>query len=524
LAAFYQTSLRALRAYLAGWQAYRAGRLGVNSEATEQFERALFLDSTFALAGLRLVEIGTRYGMRERDERWKLDAIWRRRDHLGPTDRALLDAYLGPRYPGAVTLADLMGAAERATRVASRRSEAWHTAGLCLFLFGPRIGYPGWENRASDAFGRALALDSSDVLSLRYLVLLAAVAGDSAAVRRYARVHQAHGVIGGHESELTQWVAAVVLGDSAGLARLRSQFVATGAALQGIVEWSEGLGLGLEDGDRAAQTYMEGSKSVGGRRSVIVRIVPYLLNRGRPEAADHLLATAERGFGEHLDVGVLEFRVYAALFWDADSAIAAAAVRSIEAFMAGARTPIGHVRDRETALCALAHWRIAARALAGADSALRELRSISAPPASYLIESTATCAAAAEAGLAATRRAPDAGAALSRLDSLLAAGSNVRQLLPTISTVVAARLHEARGDLRYALALSRRRTYWWNWLLSTPLREEGRLAVLVGDTAGAVRAYRHYLALRSDPEPRLRLEVERVRAELRRLEQLTPGR
>ena len=49
------------------------------------------------------------------------------------------------------------------------------------------------------------------------------------------------------------------------------------------------------------------------------------------------------------------------------------------------------------------------------------------------------------------------------------------------------------------------------------IREEGRVAALTGDRAGAVRAYEHYLALRSDPEPALRPEVERVRAELARL-------
>jgi hypothetical protein len=53
--------------------------------------------------------------------------------------------------------------------------------------------------------------------------------------------------------------------------------------------------------------------------------------------------------------------------------------------------------------------------------------------------------------------------------------------------------------------------------LSTFLREEGRLAALTGDTAGAIHAYQHYLALRSNPEPRLRPEVERVRGDLTRL-------
>jgi hypothetical protein len=52
------------------------------------------------------------------------------------------------------------------------------------------------------------------------------------------------------------------------------------------------------------------------------------------------------------------------------------------------------------------------------------------------------------------------------------------------------------------------------WYLSTFLREEGRLAALTGDTADAVRAYRHYLALRPHPEPEVTPEVAAVRAQL----------
>jgi hypothetical protein len=46
------------------------------------------------------------------------------------------------------------------------------------------------------------------------------------------------------------------------------------------------------------------------------------------------------------------------------------------------------------------------------------------------------------------------------------------------------------------------------------LQEEGRLATLVGDRKGAIEAYGHYLALRYDPEPSVKPEVDRVRAEL----------
>ena len=47
-----------------------------------------------------------------------------------------------------------------------------------------------------------------------------------------------------------------------------------------------------------------------------------------------------------------------------------------------------------------------------------------------------------------------------------------------------------------------------SWYLSTYLREEGRVAALAGDTASALRAYRHYLALRPDPEAEVQPEVE----------------
>jgi hypothetical protein len=91
--------------------------------------------------------------------------------------------------------------------------------------------------------------------------------------------------------------------------------------------------------------------------------------------------------------------------------------------------------------------------------------------------------------------------------------------LPHFINLVSARMHEATGDPRGALAAVRR----GRWLfppeyLSTYLREEGRLATLTGDREGAISAYRHYLRLRSDPEPAIKPQVAAVRAELAKLE------
>jgi TPR repeat protein len=128
---------------------------------------------------------------------------------------------------------------------------------------------------------------------------------------------------------------------------------------------------------------------------------------------------------------------------------------------------------------------------------------------------TAVLAALAEA------RAGDAQApALHRLDSLSRVGA-LASSAHLWQNLVLARLWQARGDTARALAAVRRRIYNQGappWALGASLREEGRLAGVTGDSSGAVRAYRHYLVLRSDPDPALIPQRDSVRAELARLE------
>jgi hypothetical protein len=117
---------------------------------------------------------------------------------------------------------------------------------------------------------------------------------------------------------------------------------------------------------------------------------------------------------------------------------------------------------------------------------------------------------------------PRAAEAVDRLDGLLL-------LIPDVVTgddpslsgpFIVAEWREAQGDLEGALlAVRRRHNHWFTGVryLSTYLREEGRLAELSGDYPGAVRAYRHFLGLRADPDPELVPAVESVRVELERL-------
>ncbi|MFN2564380.1 MAG: tetratricopeptide repeat protein [Gemmatimonadaceae bacterium] len=516
------TSLPALRAHLAGRTAFRLGRW---DEARSYFERAVWLDSTFALPSLWLAAAGAlQQNPQGADERWKYDAAWRQRDRLGPAGRALLVAHLGPRYPSAPTLVELVAAGEEAARVAPGWAEAWFIAGENLERFGSLVGYPDSKTRAVAAYRQAHALDPTHIPTLDRLLVLAAAFGDREAVRRYAELYFAHS----SEAEATdfpRWSTALALGDSAAVAEVRSRLANLPAMdLFRIAVWSQRHAVGLEDGIRAADLLLRRAVSGRERRVATLRVVPSLLNRGRPAEANRVLAAFELGFGRSQSVGgVREFQVYAALYWDGDSSAAAVAARRLEAYLGGAPMGPGEVGDRETASCALAHWRVGAGDLRGARMALTWMRRRTPPAGARATMASPVCAAAAEAQLEATRDSASGAIALARLDSLLRGTSNFRDQMVTVGSLIAARLHETRGEIRLSLDLVRRRSVW-NMYLSTQLREEGRLAALSGDRAGALRAYRHYLALRGDPEPALRPEVERVRAELERLERdHTPG-
>ncbi len=111
----------------------------------------------------------------------------------------------------------------------------------------------------------------------------------------------------------------------------------------------------------------------------------------------------------------------------------------------------------------------------------------------------------------------DADEAVGRLDSLFQTGVSPSSWLGKVSPLVLSRLYEAIGDVPGALAAIRRRLIYGLGPaehFSSYVREEGRLAALVGDREGAIRAYQHYLALRDDPEPSVQPEVDAVRAEL----------
>jgi hypothetical protein len=245
----------------------------------------------------------------------------------------------------------------------------------------------------------------------------------------------------------------------------------------------------------------------------LVRILAHdlALNRGRPRDA---LAGGERG--ELHALGGPRDLIYDALYWGGDTIAAAAAARKIEQTLAGPR-PSESDPDLYTYywdVCTLEQWRLAHEDLRSAPASISRLRAAAGIRRIQAPEEHERCADLLDAWHATIARLPDARQRLARVDSLqITEPAGVKA-----SNLIVARLWGAHGDWARAEAAAFRRFRGMNpEFLSTHLLEEGRAAALAGHRTTAIRALQHYLALRYDPEPSVRPEVEVVRAELARL-------
>ena len=181
LAAVTTSSLPALRAFLRGEQALRAGR---DAQAAVAFREAADLDTTFALAQYRLALTGTWvYVPEARNPTAWAETAARHADRLTPLGRGLLTAYRAYRE----TRAD---DAERLYRGVLEghpdNVEAWLMLGETLFHFNPLRGRPPMEAWAP--FQRALALDSN-AHAMLHLARLAASEGRLGALDSLVRAY-----------------------------------------------------------------------------------------------------------------------------------------------------------------------------------------------------------------------------------------------------------------------------------------------------------------------------------------------
>ena len=519
VSALANVSVPALRAFLAGQSAYRHGRY---TEAIRNFEEALEPDSTFAPAALGLSVAANWGGSTEQIYRGGRLA-WASRDGLSPRDHAYLELFWGPRFPELATPQELITAGERAVRVAPDNPEVWYEYGDALYHLGPAIGLEDAHDRARPAFQRAIELDSAFVAPRQHLIDVAANLGDTALVRRLGAGYVAGD--SGVGTRYTRWRVVQALGDSVTARSIRARFDSMDAiSLRRILGFIQLDGMATGDVEMVAHALAARPRTGDERHTDLMTLYELALNRGRPAEARALVErfrAVERRPGE-----AATNTLFAAIYWDGDTTGTGAAARELDLIANAPAT-----RSDTSAgfglphLCTLAQWRAARGDTQGTSAAIARLRSASVPRGDpELSTHVRACVILTEALAALGDRSPDAGLRIARLDSLMhvspVLGHEGLSASWVEGNLILARWYEAHGQFSEAATAAGRRVYLWNvgtTALAPMLRAEARAAARAGDGERALRAYRHYLALRSNPEPSMRPEVDQMRAEFQRL-------
>ena len=514
LAALTSTSLPALRAYLDGQAAHRRGRY---EDAVASFQEALAIDSTFALAGIGLRNAASWTAYAQVAAPVGLALAWASRDRLSRRDRTFLTALVGPRYPEPSPVAAQLAAWERAVRELPDRAEAWYELGEVLLHFGALINVNAQLERAEAAYNRSLALDSTFNPPLEHLYDIASLRHDTAQIRRLGQQFLARGAAG--HPEVIRWQMALALGDRAAHQASRQELESASTDILPLVVFYSQIAFawagGLDDADVAVLQLRRRLTTEAERWNMLLSQHSLALNRGRPKEA--LRITEELGRIRPTDRAHLRIRILDALYWDGNSAAAAAAARDLAGYVSQAEAGATGAGADETAeledLCVLEQWRLRHGDTASAPRSISRLEED--VPADRVGQTRAfLCAVQLRALLTHATDQAEGLRWTDSLDALLRVGPIVEGAV--IANLNLVRLRKEQGNLEGALAASRRHplAFGGEQYLSSLRREEGRLAAALGDTATAIQALLHYMSLRSDPEPALGAETERVAEEL----------
>jgi tetratricopeptide (TPR) repeat protein len=220
MAAATTRSLPALKAYLEGEDAYREGR---DPEAIEALEKAVAIDSTFALGYYRLSDAADRAGRADLAQR-SADRALRYRAHLGERERRLIEAQYAWR----------LGRGDEAERLCRTLVadypddvEAWLQLGEVLAHGNPLRGRSSVEARP--AFEQVLARDPNNGEALIHLARIASLEGKQreldSLVGRIRKDFQRSEVVE------TRAFRAFVLGDRPGQKRVTRRILANPSAV-----------------------------------------------------------------------------------------------------------------------------------------------------------------------------------------------------------------------------------------------------------------------------------------------------
>jgi DNA-binding SARP family transcriptional activator/TolB-like protein len=509
LASYTTASLPALRAYLAGQAAFRQDDY---DGAIRRYEAALKHDPTFALAALHLAMAADRRNDDEQRRRG-VALAWTSRAALSERDLALLVSLGGPKFPMPSFAAEQLAAWRRLVDAAPNDAESWYTLGARLFHDGAPAGLSEAESRATAALARALSIDADHAPAGLLLVHLKTMRRDESQLDDLTLDTALAGPLRPFAPFL-RWRIALARGDTTNLRRIRGSLRRLDHFnLRAMAQASQFDGLGIADGAQALE--IQGSRATrrADRLDLLLAQHSLAVQRGRPRAA--LDITSRLGALQFDSHAHLRLRVLDALYAEGDSAAAAGAVRELGLLTSGGLGAVAFTPDTRLAdLCVLTQWRVSGGDTTGAQIAIDALRRAGAttrtlPPVSA---APGTCAELLDGWLAALVSRGEALTRIERLDSLALTSVTAGDAI-AYAPILMARLYQRLGRPDRALQAIRKRSYMSGWprYQVTAWREEGRLAQLLGDHAGAQKAYERYLAFRTSPEDKVVPQVEQVR-------------
>jgi serine/threonine-protein kinase len=542
------TSLPALQEYLAGRNAYRSGDY---IEALRLYGRAFALDSSFVQAGFGLVSINYWLGDAiTMAGRFAGPAVWRLREQLSEGDRAFLLAtpWVGPNYPLPSSFAELITQAEAGVTGSPKSPEHWLLLGQLLTIQGSYSGVSDWADRAAQALDRAIALDSSFAMAMQMRLFVALLQDDPEETRRIAAAYERLGATE-FSGDLALWGAAVKLGDSIKTIAWRDRFDEFSQQnLYLMPMFSIRVGLPLSDAHRAHAVLRDLAATQGevGRGSL--GEVALAFAEGRVQDAVEGIEANTAWLPVLKNSHAISMALFEAPYREAATDVAAR-VAAVYPNVGPLPPPTGITEYQWPVLhdCHGELLRVVQGDTSRTRQAIRRLQNMTEEdqlPATLEVPSTtlehgevvtldprSLAELFINSTLASARIFPvcplllevmlDGPARLDELDSLMQTGPQAadNMLVPAaFANLVIARMREAQGDIDGALAAVRRRSNELNpgflWPLPVLLRQEGRLAAMAGDTMGAIRAYEHYLTLRTNPDPPFLPQRDSVVAEL----------
>jgi tetratricopeptide (TPR) repeat protein len=508
IAALEGTPLPAIRSYLRGQAAYRAARY---PEALEHYRAALEADSTFALAALGFRNAAV-WDHDIPPSAWAaLELAWRHGHRLPPRERDFVHALLGTAYPDRSTYAEQLPALEALVTRAPDWAEAWFEYGDFLLHRGTLIdaceGGRGCAKAARASFERAHRLAPDWNTPLVHLVDVAFALGDSANAVELGRQLLARSP-GDATAFGVQVQIALLQGDTARLRHAVLAFAATPGGASGLALM---VALGFDARHDAAMNAMDAAIAAAATDSerITLQSRRHRLGRnlGRTAVAEDALDALER-----LGVPrwqILRQHVLDAIYWDGDPTRAARAASELAALQSGDVAP----ETRGRIACAVGQW----WAATGDAAALRSARAALTPlPDGSRISGmrSEACTAVLDAALAYLLGDRDFARRLERADSVLGQGPPITER-NTLNMLLAG-LYEAAGRPTEALRCARRQPWdpsldeWATWYHQARARH----AAEAGELAESIDAYRAYLNIRADPDPRLAPERDRMRREL----------